>query len=127
MVSLEVLCHALLRACFHVLQSAAGDAAQLPPLPAMRTMQMADRTGKKYTCRVPAADQLAAKNLTSRAGQVGVVRPADGTVCDDTAAACGLFDTVVVPMQADSSAKKKQTPSEMLDELSESCMTKRGR
>lgn len=43
--------------CWHT-----GDAAEPPALPGMRTIVMADRMGKKYTCKMPATDKDAAKN-----------------------------------------------------------------
>lgn len=48
----------------------AGDAAEPPAIPGMRTITMTDKTGKRYTCKMPAADQQAV-NSTAEAEQVG--------------------------------------------------------
>ncbi len=55
----------------------AGDAVEPPAQTGMRTIVMADKTGKKYSCLLPADDQTVAANATATAGQVPA-SPCDG-------------------------------------------------
>lgn len=45
-----------------------GDAVEPPALPGLRTVTMTDKTGKRYTCKMPAVDQQVA-NTTAEAEQ----------------------------------------------------------
>lgn len=85
---------------------------------------MADRTGKKYTCKMPAADQDAAKNGSTAGKEVmrcptlNVLMLCTWQIGEDMQAQSMSWLLQEAHLKE---TKQQSTPSELLDDLSESC------